>query len=213
MDLVVNDAIEYVRSFFEGDFTGHDFSHTMRVFSLATKIAKIENARLQIVQLAALLHDVDDRKLSPHTTEELINARTFLKSQNLDESVIEHICHIITQVSFKGKDSVTPDTIEGMCVQDADRLDALGAVGIARAFAYGGANHRAMYDPLVPPAVNMSEEEYFQSKSTTLNHFYEKLFLLKDMMNTPTARYIAEKREEYMKGFVERFLFEWEGKS
>ncbi len=210
MEDIINHAIDFVRNFFEGDFTGHDYSHTMRVFSLATKLARDENAQLQIVQLAALLHDVDDRKISPETTDGLINARTFLKNQALDESLIEQICHIISQVSFRGKDSTEPDNIEGMCVQDADRLDALGAVGIARAFAYGGANHRVMYDPSVPPAVNMSEDEYYRSKSTTLNHFYEKLFLLKDMMSTPSAKAIAEGREEYMKGFVERFLLEWE---
>lgn len=207
---IINNAIEYIRGIFSEDFTGHDFQHTMRVYKVATLLAEKEGADVFAVQLSALLHDVDDRKLSPSTAENLHNARAFMKEQGIDSETAERICRIIRQVSFKGTDSVVPDTLEGKCVQDADRLDALGAVGIARAFAYGGAHHRAMYDPEIPPRLNMGEKEYFSSESTTVNHFYEKLFLLKDMMNTKTAREIAQRREQFMKDFIEQFLKEWE---
>lgn len=205
-------TIEYVKEVFATDFSGHDFFHTMRVYKMATNIAVKENADVEIVQLAALLHDVDDRKLSPETCENKDRAVAFMRSQNLAEEKIEKIKEMIGEVSFMGKDSVTPKTLEGKCVQDADRLDALGAMGIARAFAYGGNHNRVMYDPEIPAALNMNKEEYRNHVSTTVNHFYEKLFLLKDMMNTESARAIAEHREQYMKEYIDEFLAEWEGK-
>lgn len=209
---LIESTIAYVKEIFATDFSGHDFFHTMRVYQMATKLALAENADLQTVQLAALLHDVDDRKLSPETCENKDRAVAFMRSQNLAEEMIETIKQIIGEVSFMGKDSVVPKTLEGKCVQDADRLDALGAMGIARAFAYGGNHNRVMYDPEIKPALNMSKEEYQNHVSTTVNHFYEKLFLLKDMMNTDSAKAIAEHRERYMKEYIDEFMDEWEGR-
>lgn len=208
---LINDAIAYVKEIFATDFSGHDYFHTMRVYKMATNLAIRENADLQLVQLAALLHDVDDRKLSPETCKNKDRAVAFMRSRNLAEDVIEQIKEIIDEVSFMGKDSVVPKTLEGKCVQDADRLDALGAMGIARAFAYGGNHNRVMYDPEIPPAMNMGKEEYQNHVSTTVNHFYEKLFLLKDMMNTDSAKEIAKHREQYMKEYIDEFMDEWEG--
>ena len=211
MDTIISDAIAYVKSVFENDYSGHDFFHTLRVYKMATRIAEEEQADLLTVQLAALLHDVDDIKLSPKTHANKDRAIAFLSEHGVKKSEITAICDIISQVSFRGTDSVTPTSIEGKCVQDADRLDAIGAIGIARTFAYGGNRHQAMYDPDVKPAQNMSASQYHNHVSTTLNHFYEKLFLLKDMLNTETAKKIAEQRDEYMRAFVSEFLDEWDG--
>ena len=206
---IIDRAAAYVREKFENEYSGHDWFHTLRVFKTATRIAEAEGADLVTVQLAALLHDVDDRKLSPETYEDKANAREFLSENNVDSGKIEGICRIIGEISFA--ENCVPSTLEGKCVQDADRLDAIGAIGIARAFAYGGNHNRLMYHPDVKPNLNMSKEEYVNSKSTTVNHFYEKLFKLTDMMNTDTAKAIAKEREEYMRGFVDEFLNEWEG--
>ena len=210
-NLLISVTIEYVKEVFATDFSGHDFFHTMRVYQMATKIAMEEKADLQIVQLAALLHDVDDRKLSPETCENKDRAVAFMRSKGLSEDTITRVKDIIGEVSFAGTDSVVPKTLEGMCVQDADRLDALGAMGIARAFAYGGNHNRVMYDPEIPPALNMGKEEYQNHVSTTVNHFYEKLFLLKDMMNTESAKTVAEHRERYMREYIDEFMDEWNG--
>lgn len=183
----------------------------MRVYRTAINIAEAEHADIQVVALAALLHDVDDRKLSPMTAEKKENAARFMRSQNVPESEIRQVCQIIDEVSFKGTDSVRPSTPEGKCVQDADRLDALGAIGIARTFAHGGSHNRAIYDPELPPRTAMNQAQYYSSKSTSLNHFYEKLFLLEGMMNTETGKAIARKRTQYMQQFVDEFLNEWDG--
>jgi len=209
---IIARATAYVKEKFENEYSGHDWFHTLRVFRTATRIAEAEGADIVTVQLAALLHDVDDRKLSPETYAEQKNARNFLAENGVEESVICEICRIISEVSFVGSDSVVPSTLEGKCVQDADRLDAIGAIGIARAFAYGGNHNRLMYHPDIAPNPNMSKEEYIKSNSTTVNHFYEKLFKLTDMMNTDTAKLIAKERDEYMKAFIAEFMDEWEGR-
>ena len=200
----------YVKEKFENEYSGHDWFHTLRVFRTATRIAEAEGADVETVQLAALLHDVDDRKLSPETYEDKANARNFLFANNVDESRIDEICRIIGEISFA--ENCVPSTLEGKCVHDADRLDAIGAVGIARAFAYGGNHNRLMYHPDIAPNLDMSKEEYVKSNSTTVNHFYEKLFKLTDMMNTDTAKSISKERDAYMKAFIAEFLDEWEGK-
>ena len=208
---IIEKALAYVEDFFAKDYSGHDYFHTFRVFRMATHIAAQEQANVKIVQLAALLHDVDDRKLSPQTCAGKDNARRFLTEQQVDDATIEQICHIIDEVSFAGEDSVIPESLEGKCVQDADRLDAIGAIGIARAFAYGGSHNRFMHHPGIAPKMHMSKAESQNSNSTTINHFYEKLFLLTDRMNTPTAKEIAYARDCYMKAYVAQFLAEWEG--
>lgn len=207
---LIERAQAYVREKFENEFSGHDYFHTLRVFKMATKIAEQEGAGVEIVQLAALLHDVDDRKISPETHHTQANARSFLVSNGVDGDTIESICQIIREISFGSNDSA-PTTLEGQCVQDADRLDAIGAIGIARAFAYGGNHNRHMYHPEIKPNLNMTKDEYRKTESTTINHFYEKLFTLTALMNTKTAIQIAHEREVYMKEFVSEFMDEWEG--
>lgn len=206
---IINNATEYAKSKFKNEFSGHDFFHTLRVYKLACLIAEKEGADLTIVGVSALLHDVDDIKLSPSTYKNKDNARRFLALQDVDAETIDLICKIIDEVSFLGTDSLVPSTLEGKCVQDADRLDALGAIGIARAFAFGGSHQREMYNPDIPPQENMNGEEYRKSESTSLNHFYEKLFKLRDMMNTETAKKIANERHEFMQNFVNEFLREF----
>lgn len=208
---IVNDAMEFARNTFKGDYSGHDYFHTLRVYKMAARIAEQEGADLTVVQLAALLHDVDDIKLSPETYANQGRAAAFLREHSAPEAMIKTICGIIGEVSFKGADSVVPETIEGKCVQDADRLDAMGAVGIARAFAYGGSHNRIIHDPEIKPTMHMTADEYQGHISTTINHFYEKLFQLKALMNTAAAKKIAKRREDYMKTYIEEFLDEWDG--
>lgn len=212
MERIIENAQQFAKHFFRLDCSGHDYFHTLRVYRLALSLAELEGADCTTVALAALLHDVDDRKISPATCAHKDNAVAFLKGQHLSDAQIATICQIIDEVSFQGTDSVAPSTLEGKCVQDADRLDALGAIGIARAFAYGGSHGRALYDPAIAPVLGMGKEEYQSHVSPTVNHFYEKLFLLKDRMNTPTARSMAQRREDYMKAFLSEFFSEWDGK-
>ena len=211
MEQILEQAMEYVKDLFKTDHSGHDYFHTLRVYKMATHIAEKEQADIQTVQLAALLHDVDDIKLSPNTNQNKENARRFLQAQGVSTGETDEICRIIHQVSYQGTASVAPDTLEGQCVQDADRLDAIGAIGIARAFAYGGNRNRVLHDPDIPPKLNMNAEEYHNHISTTINHFYEKLFNLRALMNTATAREIAQSRDTYMKEYIRRFMDEWEG--
>lgn len=208
---IIEAAAAYAIELFAGDSGGHDADHTMRVTRLALRLAKEEGADPATVQLAALLHDTDDIKLSPDTHASKGNAVRFLKEHGATDEETERICRIISQVSFEGTGSSVPDSIEGKCVQDADRLDALGAIGIARTFAYGGSRGRKIYDPDEEPLLNMDSRTYHSRSSCSVNHFYEKLFLLKDMMNTASARKLAEEREFFMKEYLDRFLLEWEG--
>ena len=209
---IVESALEFVKNFFEGEASGHDYYHTYRVFKIAQNMAKNnKTADCEICELGALLHDVDDIKISPTTYENKDNARNFLLENNYPINKIDFICKIIDDVSFRGKDSVKPQTIEGMIVQDADRLDAIGAIGIARTFAYGGSHGREIYNPDIKPVLNQSKEQYHKSNSPTINHFYEKLLLLKDMMNTEEGKKIAEQRTQYMKEYLDEFFAEWNG--
>ena len=210
MQTSVSKALGYVKEKLENEFSGHDYFHTLRVYNMATRIAECEGADLETVQLAALLHDVDDRKVSPTTCENLDNAVSFLRGIGKDEEYSGRILTVIREISFGDNDSA-PSTLEGKCVQDADRLDAIGAIGIGRAFAFGGSRGRLMHHPDAEPRLNMTKEEYRRSESTTVNHFYEKLFLLKERMNTVTAVRIAEVRDEYMHQFLDEFMSEWDG--
>ena len=194
---------------------GHDWFHTQRVYRLAHRLAKEEKADEIVVQLAALLHDIADAKF--HNGDETIGpkiAARFLAEKQVDKAIITHVCDIICYMSFKNSlDGKSPlDSNELRVVQDADRLDAIGAIGIARTFNYGGFKNRSMYDPDIPPKLNMNKAEYKKSNAPTINHFYEKLLLLKDQMHTATAKKIAAKRHDYMLSFLDQFYAEWDSK-
>ena len=193
---------------------GHDWFHIERVYKNALLIAASENCDLEIVQLGALLHDIADSKF--HDGDESIGpktARTFLESENVVATTIDHVIAIIENISFKGgKVARKFSSIELDIVQDADRLDAIGAIGIARTFNYGGFKNRALYNPEIVPNLSMTKEEYKKNEAPTINHFYEKLLLLKDKMNTETGKQIAQERHRYMEDFLEQFYAEWEGR-
>ena len=192
---------------------GHDWFHTLRVLNNSLLIAKDENVDELVVALGALLHDIADSKF--HDGDETVGpkvARKFLFEHNVDSLVIEHVINIIENISFKGgSDSQKFKSPELDVIQDADRLDAIGAIGIARCFNYGGFKNRALYNPDIKPNLNMSKEEYKSSTAPTINHFYEKLLLLKDMMNTKTGKRIATERHIYMEKFLNQFYAEWNG--
>jgi len=212
-EYIVEKTLEFVKERLEGEVSGHDFWHSYRVWKLALRIAKEEgnNVDLLVIQLAALLHDIADWKFNEE--EGIKQIISFLKSLGLSEDRISHICEIIKNISFKGaKVSSKMKTKEGEIVQDADRLDAIGAIGIARCFATGAIRGQVIYDPSIRPNFHRSFEEYKTAKTTSINHFYEKLLLLKDLMNTKAAKRIAEGRHKFMEQFLERFFDEWEGK-
>ena len=193
---------------------GHDWFHTLRVFNNATLISKNEEVDYFVVALASLLHDIADSKF--HNGDETVGprvAREFLLKQNVDSEIIEHVTQIIENMSFKNSFDLnqTFKSKEMEVVQDADRLDAIGAIGIARCFNYGGFKDRPLYNPDIKPNLNMTKAEYKAAKSPTLNHFHEKLLLLKDQMNTKTGKNIALDRHKYMEGFLKQFYVEWEG--
>ena len=202
-------AEDFIRSLFEGESSGHDFYHSLRVHDLARRICAEEGGDEDLVRLAALLHDADDRKL--FSTEGFANARRFMDSEGIPPDIQDSVCSMISQISFKGDGTCVPDTLEGRIVQDADRLDAIGAIGIARAFAYGGSRGRAMHIPGEAFREGMTEAEYYANRGTSINHFHEKLLKLKDLMNTPAGKRMAEARHDYMVGFLEEFMAEWDG--
>ena len=212
---MVENAKAFVEKYMRGDASGHDYFHTLRVLHLSETIARQESLRnsvdMQTVQLIALLHDVDDRKLSPDTHENLDRARSFLNEQGAGSEMTARILESIRNLSFGGTGANVPESLEGKIVQDADRLDAIGAIGIARAFAFGGSRGREMYDPSEPPQMDMDGEAYAKSKGHTVNHFYEKLLRLKDLMNTETGKAMAQHRHGYMENFLEEFYGEWDG--
>ena len=208
--LMIDKTKEFVKNKLYGEGSGHDWFHIERVYNLAKYIGKKEKADSFIVEMCALLHDIDDWKFSNTNDIQTTVTENFLKSINIDESSLEQIIKIIQTMSFKGGivDS-TQTTIEGKVVQDADRLDAIGAIGIARTFAYGGHKNRLIYDPDIKPMDFKSLEEVKNAENHTINHFYEKLLKLKDLMNTDTAKELAEKRHKFMENFLEEFYEEW----
>ena len=210
---LISKTILFVKTKLENAEGGHDWFHIERVYRNAILISKNEACDTTVVQLGALLHDIADSKF--HNGDETIGpkiAREFLESENVTEEIIAHVVNIVDNISYKGGNFEKKfSSIELDVVQDADRLDAIGAIGIARAFNYGGFKNRTLYDPKIAPNTRMTTEEYKNSDSPTINHFYEKLFLLKDKMNTETGKQIAKERHRYMEGFISQFYAEWEG--
>ena len=213
MSSLIENTIVFVKEQLQSAEGGHDWFHIERVYKNSLLIAKTEDCDVQIVSLGALLHDIADAKF--HQGDETIGpkvASNFLRSQNVEESVIEHVVKIIENISFKGgKEKQKFRSKELDVVQDADRLDAIGAIGIARAFNYGGFKNRGMYDPEIKPNLNMTKEEYKNSTAPTINHFYEKLLLLKDRMNTETGKSVAKQRHKFMELYLTQFYNEFNG--
>jgi len=212
---VIEKTANYVKKKLGNDSSGHDWWHVYRVWKIAKKISKKERGKLNVfvIELASLLHDIADYKL--HDGDEGIGpnrARKWLRKMNVSEDDIAHICQIIRDIAFKGANvQSTVKTKEGMIVQDADRIDAIGALGITRTFAYGGYKGKLIYDPNIKPVMHSSFEEYRNNKSSTINHFYEKLLLLEKLMNTEYAKRIAKERTMFMKKFLKEFYSEWNG--
>lgn len=210
---LIEQTIEFVKQKLQNAEAGHDWYHIERVYKNSLFIASTENCNLQIVQLGALLHDIADSKF--HNGDETIGpkvAKQFLESQNVSQSIINQVVFIIENISFKGGNFQREKTsTELQIVQDADRLDALGAIGIARTFNYGGFKNRQLYNPEIQPDLKMTKEQYKNNDAPTINHFYEKLLLLKDKMNTGTAKKMAQQRHDYMEGFLKQFFYEWNG--
>ncbi|HHW37569.1 MAG TPA: HD domain-containing protein [Bacillales bacterium] len=209
---LIEEATAFVRSELENEASGHDWWHIARVTKMAKHIAEQEDADVFICVMAALLHDIADEKLNEGGEEVgLRRVKDWLEAHHADEETIDTIIEIISTMSFKGGNRPPMTTLEGKVVQDADRLDAIGAIGIARTFAYAGAHGDLLYDPDIQPREKMAKEEYRTGKSTAVNHFYEKLLKLKHLMNTNTAIEMAEARHQLMEDFLQKFNHEWEG--
>ena len=214
MSKTIDNTIIFVKKQLENAEGGHDWFHIERVYKNALLIAQTEDScNLEVVKLGALLHDIADSKF--HNGDETVGpkiAREFLEKENISEEISTHVIKIIENISFKGGNFEKKFTSKELeIVQDADRLDALGAIGIARTFNYGGFKNRSIYEPNIAPKYNMSKEEYKNSEAPTINHFYEKLLLLKEKMNTQSGKKIAEDRHIYMENFLSQFYAEWEG--
>ncbi|MBW7676584.1 HD domain-containing protein [Chryseobacterium chendengshani] len=211
MNKIIQNTVQFVKEKLDGAEACHDWFHIERVWKLSKKIAKTENCNIEIVELSSLLHDIADPKF--HNGDETLAlkiSRAFLESQNIDEKIIQQVLFVIQNISFKNRGEA-PETlpIELKIVQDADRIDAIGAIGIARTFNFGGYKNNLMYHPDLKPKLNMSKDEYKKSNGTTINHFYEKLLLLKDLMNTEEGKKIAEERHDFMLNFLDQFYKEW----
>jgi uncharacterized protein len=209
---LITEAEKFARESLARDSSGHDWSHIERVRRLAAQIAREEGADVFICELAALVHDIADDKIAGDEVTGMERVRHWLETHDANKVVTARVMEIIATMSFAGGDRPPVTTLEGRIVQDADRLDAIGAIGIARAFAYGATRGRAMHDPTIPPRERMSREEYRSQPTPTINHFYEKLMLLKDRMNTAHARRLAEERHRFMLAFLDQFHAEWEGR-
>lgn len=207
----IREAERWAKEKLGGDSSGHDWWHIERVRRLAVRLAKETGADAFVCEMAALLHDLADEKLFGDEEASLRDIRAWLISQEVEESTVRHVVDIIANLSFKGGGRSGMSTLEGRVVQDADRLDALGAIGIARTFAYSGWKGQAMHDPALPPRESMTKEQYRTEKSTAYNHFHEKLLRLSAWMNTPEARKIAEERHRFMEMYLRRFEQEWNG--
>ncbi|PJJ67862.1 HD domain-containing protein [Chryseobacterium geocarposphaerae] len=211
MNNLIGNTIKFVKEKLEGAEAGHDWFHIERVWKLSRKIAEKEVCNIDVVELSALLHDIADPKF--HNGDETLAlkiSREFLESENASEDIIEQVLFVIKNISFKNRGDAPKNLpIELKIVQDADRIDAIGAIGIGRTFNFGGFKNNPMYDPNIKPSLNMSKEEYKKSNGTTINHFYEKLLLLKDLMNTSEGKKIAEERHEFMLNFLDQFYKEW----
>jgi len=210
---IISKTIAFVKEKLTNAEGGHDWFHIERVYKNSMLIANDEVCNLTVVKLGALLHDIADSKF--HGGDETIGpktARAFLENEKIDETTINHVVKIIENISFKGGNfEKNFSSIELDIVQDADRLDAIGAIGIARTFNYGGFKNRALYNPNIAPNTKMNKEEYINNEAPTINHFYEKLLLLKDKMNTVSGKVIATERHRYMEGFLSQFYAEWDG--
>lgn len=213
--VIIENTIAFVKETLKNAEGGHDWWHIFRVWNNARLLNKTEQANQKIIELAALLHDIADSKFNDgDETIGPLKAKDFLLTQDIDRESIDHIILIIENISFKGGHSMSElSSKEFEIVQDADRLDAIGAIGIARAFNYGGFKNREIYNPEIPPNLNMSKEDYKKSTAPTLNHFYEKLLLLKDRMNTQSGKDMAEKRHQFMLEYLDQFYSEWEGEN
>lgn len=211
MKSTIDNTVEFVKEKLEGAEAGHDWFHIERVWKLSRKIAETENCNKDVVELSALLHDIADPKF--HNGDETIApkiSREFLTNQNVPDEIIDQVLFVIENISFKNRDQAPADPpIELQIVQDADRIDAIGAIGIARTFNFGGFKNNPMYDPATQPDLKMSKEQYKKSNGTTINHFYEKLLLLKGLMNTAHGKKMAEERHNYMLNFLDQFYKEW----
>ena len=213
MDKLINKAIEYVKEYFKNDASGHDYYHTLRVYKLAKAIAEKENANVELASIIALLHDVDDCKLVGPDGILFENTKKFLNENNIDEDRIKLICGEISKISFRGNGVNCPETLEGKIAQDADRIDDLGAIGIARTFTYGGSIGRTIYSPNIVIRDSVSAEDYINNSGTSIGYFYEKKLKTLELINTEEAKKIAQSRTNYILDYLKEFFDEWEGKA